>query len=86
MARDMLIPFILKESDLKRLGECTLDDEDTGGTIFICHIHSMERMFIRTIVEALGFEVTSEVDLGRCYDKVDVMLETTYPWERYYSL
>ena len=87
MGREIAIPFILKESDLRGLGECTWGNDDTGGTNFICDPHNrVEMMFIRTIVEALGFEVTSEEELGCDNGRVDVMLETTYPWERYEKL
>ena len=77
----------VKESDLQGLGNTTYSPSN-GHTSFICdgQTYAIELIFIRSILEPLGFKVLSVDDY--CYenDKCDVEILTTYPWDKYINL
>ncbi len=86
------IPITATEIDLTRIGgtTCGIHDNDIegfpeGGTSFIID-NNIEYIFLRSILTSLGFSLSEGEDFcwenGRC----DIIVHTTYPWNRYMSL
>jgi len=85
----MEINIKLKVSDLKGIGHTT--NEDEGDTTFYCSVETanIERIFLRNILEHLGYQITSEdnATLNPSSDLPDsIAFSTTLPWSEYMEL
>ena len=89
------IPITVTSRDLHRLGnttcqtlhlmeEATSDDWKNGTTFIlsseVCHI---EYIMLRSIIHAIGYKLTDGVDYFINDDRCDLMVHTTYPWNKY---
>jgi hypothetical protein len=82
----MEINMKLKKSDLKHIGGTKCEEE--GTTIFCCtgNIANIEEIFLRNILEHLGYRITSaeDVTLNASSDFPDsTAYRTTLPWSEY---
>jgi hypothetical protein len=81
----MEINMKLKNTDLKAIGHTTHEDE--GTTTFYCSSDSanIEGIFLRNILEHLGYKITAEDD-ATCTPSSDfdsIAFSTTLPWREY---
>lgn len=92
----MSFPFILNESDLLSIGcSCNNNGESVGkfgedGTSFIlsrktCNV---EYFILKAIIVGLGYEISQGEDFTwtEKKGKSDMLVRTTYPWEKYMLL
>jgi hypothetical protein len=81
-----VVPITCKVSDLAHLGN-TISQSDAGTSFIVngdsCHI---ETIFIRSIVESLGYKVVSTDDFFWNNDKCDWEVDTNLPWDVYQEI
>ena len=82
----MEINMKLKVSDLKAIGHTTHEDE--GTTTFYCSgdTANIEGIFLRNILEHLGYKITAEDDATDNPSSDSTAFSTTLPWDEYMEL
>ena len=89
MPTQIQIQITVKESDLHIIGNMTYQNDmrfdAEGGTSF--HLSgaswNVEFIMLRSIIEALGYELSEPEDWLREDETCDMLVLTTYPWSIY---
>lgn len=83
MSEGQVVPILLRVGDLRSLGHTT--SQEDGLCVFTVEgmMYSVERIFIRSIVQSLGYAVLDEKDSPV---PGDIDIYTSLPWARYMAL